>query len=122
MEVRTTHQLNSTRDIPWYYFIPVAGAPVAHVLVSMTQTTNNPMIKRFIWGSVVLSTASMIANRLYMLNDAWDEENIASRRHYYNGEDFTELEEEWQAEQAALKLQQQQQQLDKAAMPAVPEA
>jgi len=62
------------REIPWVYLLPVAGAPIAHVFVSATKNTQSLKVKRWLLGGVVLSTVTMVFNRLWLMEDAWNHE------------------------------------------------
>ena len=64
------------REVPWLYLMPVAGAPIAHVLVSATNMAHSKQVKSLLWGGVVLSTVTMVINRLWLLDDAWDDSEL----------------------------------------------
>ena len=52
----------------WLYILPIAGAPLAHIFVSSMK--KYPAFKRPLAVAVVLSTISMVGNRLYLMGDA----------------------------------------------------
>lgn len=59
------------RKTQWIYLLPIAGAPIAHVLVSSTHLfSKRPHLKRWVWIGVGISTVSMVLNRLWLMNHA----------------------------------------------------
>jgi hypothetical protein len=57
-----------TRQIRWAYLVPVIGAPIAHIFVS--TMTKFPAHKKLLLTGVIVSTATMVANRLFLMADA----------------------------------------------------
>lgn len=58
------------RKIQWWYLGPVAGAPIAHVLVSGMGKAKTARGRHWFIAGIVLSTVTMIANRLYLMGHA----------------------------------------------------
>jgi hypothetical protein len=52
----------------WLYLLPVAGAPLAHNLMTLSHAY--PAQKKLLLGGVVAATATMVFNRLYLMADA----------------------------------------------------
>lgn len=72
----------ATRRIQWWYLGPVIGAPIAHVLVSSLGKVRTSRGRGLVIAGIVMSTTTMIANRVFMLGHSnyAEEERDPSKR------------------------------------------
>ncbi|KAI9022071.1 hypothetical protein DFJ74DRAFT_706968 [Hyaloraphidium curvatum] len=63
-------EVKPQREIPWIYLVVVAGAPVAHWLVSFSSTMPTRRARHMVWGLAAGATTWMVWNRLVLWHDA----------------------------------------------------